>query len=722
MFIQKLLKTFVLYLLVCAGSGFSDAVIRHIAEVRALSPAVAAQGLAVEVEGQILWRHPKLFGAFVLDGKTGVFVSTPEGSPLLKTCRPGDRVRVCGTTAAGSYNPNIVVRSIEVLRHEPLPVPRPFQQAEIQLSLVDCDWVSVRGRLISVKKLAEYRSLMLVLDMQGHQVDVQVVHSPGAFERACDLLQQDVKINAVAGVLFNSQRQMTGRIFYANSVEAVVPVIPRNTGLPAPLCAIQDLQRGSFDYRQMVKTRGWVTYADGGDTFLRGDGASLKVRMQNSHHVHVGDYVETVGYVWPQRISPAFRARSIQVLERKERPAPVRMNLEAPLTSEMDYELVEVEVVLVDVGKTFGKEASELASLLCRAGTYSFETRLPSDMDVSSLKPGSKLRLTGICHLTLNPKISYRLDFDGFWLLLQDADGIELLQAPSWWTATRLVWLLGIVLVVLAVVLLWVFLLRKTVEKQTGIIQDKVAHETIHQERQRIARELHDSLSQGLAGIALQLKGCLKRIDVRTQNRQSWLQNTSGLIKNEDLKHQFEDQRKQDLQDDTQMKNSIEVIQNTLAYCSAESRNMIFDLRGGLLERMDLPAAIQEALLPLVEECGAKLTVTVSGERRRLKQTAERNLLLIAKEAATNAARHASPAHISVDLQYAAESFALTVRDDGGGFVPDQLPMIGHFGLRGMRERIKKMGGRLTVQSVPGQGTSVAAELSPLEKWELEQK
>ncbi|QBG46736.1 hypothetical protein EGM51_04740 [Verrucomicrobia bacterium S94] len=704
----------VVCLLLWGQAVSAQTVIREIERVRALSVEDADRHIPVEVDAQIIWKHPRRYGVFIFNGTTGVFVSASKDSSLLKECRTGDRVRVHGVTSAGNFNPVIALDSIEVLAHDPLPEARSFDVDEVELSTVDCDWVSVTGRLISMKVISEYQSIMLVMKIRGHRVDVQVVNTKAAVERVSELLQHEVEIRAVAGVLFNSQRQMTGRIFYVNSADDIMPVQSPDADSVPRFCAIHDLQRADFDCREMVKTHGWVTYADGGDTFLRGEKTSLLVRMQNSYHVKVGDYVEAVGYVWPQRIGPAFRARTINVKERRGLPEPIRLDAEVPLAAELNYELVEVDVRLVEIGKSFGKSAGSQHTLLCRAGDYSFETRLPPGMDVSELESGAKLRLTGICHLTLNPKIRYRLDFNGFWLVLQDEDGIEVLQAAPWWTEERLLRVLGMVCGILVLALVWGWMLRRTVNKQTGIIQEKVAEETIHQERQRIARELHDSLAQGLAGIALQLKGCLKLVDVSTQNRLEWISQMTALLKdgNSDMQHQFSELRELVLVDDERTRDSIKIVQNALSHCSAESRSMIFDLRGGLLERMDLPSALQETLQALTEECGAELVIHVSGEISRLKPVVERNLLSVAKEAVINAVRHGSPKRIDVELIYTDFSVKLCVRDDGCGFNADQLPPVGHFGLRGMRERLKKLGGCFRIQSEPGHGSTVTADLS----------
>jgi signal transduction histidine kinase len=91
-------------------------------------------------------------------------------------------------------------------------------------------------------------------------------------------------------------------------------------------------------------------------------------------------------------------------------------------------------------------------------------------------------------------------------------------------------------------------------------------------------------------------------------------------------------------------------------------------------------------------------------------------LLRIAQEAVTNAVRHANPRHISLELRFAVRQLRLTIEDDGCGFSgrphPQSSGPNGHFGLTGMHERAAEIGGKLTVESHPGEGTRVCVEVT----------
>ena len=88
------------------------------------------------------------------------------------------------------------------------------------------------------------------------------------------------------------------------------------------------------------------------------------------------------------------------------------------------------------------------------------------------------------------------------------------------------------------------------------------------------------------------------------------------------------------------------------------------------------------------------------------------HLLRIAQEATTNAVRHASATQITLELDFGPDSVALSIADDGTGFSPDEaLNLSGHFGLRGIRGRAKKLGGEFTIQSAPDAGTTIRVEV-----------
>lgn len=198
--------------------------------------------------------------------------------------------------------------------------------------------------------------------------------------------------------------------------------------------------------------------------------------------------------------------------------------------------------------------------------------------------------------------------------------------------------------------------------------QEKIALE----ERQRLARELHDSVSQALYGIAL---------GARTA-------------------HEFLAQG-----DSEQARHPIGYILQLAHAGLTEMRALIFELRPEFLAEEGLVAALGKPVdalssrhnLPIATHLGPEPAATIP-----VKQA----LYRIAQEALQNAARHAQARQVSVRLDSTARELVLEVSDDGHGFDPgDVYP--GHLGLRSMRERAISVGGTCTVTSTPGVGTTV---------------
>jgi signal transduction histidine kinase len=108
-----------------------------------------------------------------------------------------------------------------------------------------------------------------------------------------------------------------------------------------------------------------------------------------------------------------------------------------------------------------------------------------------------------------------------------------------------------------------------------------------------------------------------------------------------------------------------------------------------------------------------ELRTEVVGAPCPLSAVLENHLLRIGQEAMTNAVRHAAPRHVSTELRFEPECIRLVVTDDGSGFDVHarSQPSNGRFGLIGMRERTKRIGGRLRIESIPGAGTKVVVEM-----------
>ncbi|WP_231921325.1 sensor histidine kinase [Micromonospora auratinigra] len=197
-------------------------------------------------------------------------------------------------------------------------------------------------------------------------------------------------------------------------------------------------------------------------------------------------------------------------------------------------------------------------------------------------------------------------------------------------------------------------------------------------ERQRLAREIHDTIAQGLAGIVTQLEAAERARD----RRADW-------------------KRHADL--------ALMLARESLT----EARRSVRAIGPEPLEGSRLPEALAELVRRWsgVHEVAARLVTT--GEAQPLHPEVEVTLLRVAQEALTNVAKHAAASRVGVTLSYMIDRVTLDVRDDGVGLPPDLGPERGtpgseSFGLTGMRQRIDRVDGGLTIESEPGVGTAIS--------------
>jgi signal transduction histidine kinase len=195
-------------------------------------------------------------------------------------------------------------------------------------------------------------------------------------------------------------------------------------------------------------------------------------------------------------------------------------------------------------------------------------------------------------------------------------------------------------------------------------------------ERQRLARDIHDTLAQGFVSIVLQLQAAEAELP-------------EGA---------------------TAARGHLERARRTARDNLAEARRLVWDLRPEALASAPLGEALGRLADRVADETGLAATATVTGTPRPLSADTEVTLLRVTQEALANVTRHAGAGRVAVTLSYMDGEAALDVRDDGAGFAPtaDGHGPNGGLGLRGMRERVEALGGRLAVESAPGRGTTIA--------------
>ncbi|MFN2130711.1 MAG: sensor histidine kinase [Anaerolineae bacterium] len=200
---------------------------------------------------------------------------------------------------------------------------------------------------------------------------------------------------------------------------------------------------------------------------------------------------------------------------------------------------------------------------------------------------------------------------------------------------------------------------------------------TVSRERNRMARELHDTLAHTLSGVAVQLEAV----------RSLW---------------------------ESDPEAAREMVEQSLASTRAglgDARRAIHALRAAPLEDLGLALAIRELAQSAAGRAEWALALQVPEDAWELPPAVEQAIYRVADEALANAAQHAGARNARVCLEQKDARITLVVRDDGQGFDPTQPVPEGHYGLQGMRERAEMVGGVLTVDSAPGRGTAVRFEV-----------
>ena len=639
-----------------------------ISRIRALPPAVAARNVPATIEAIVTFYDPLKTNCLVHDGREGIFVSLADDPAKRPSFKTGSRLRIEGVTLPGGFIPSLQGRRVAVLDGGTLPEPRRIDGSELFSPSLDCQWVQVSA--IITGTVGGKVSSTLIAEVSGWTFKLQFPDNQNAGELAAKLMQRPVTIRGVVGSLFNDQRQLTGRYLFVASVEQVVPSEPALADTEPPLRAMNELLRSDATSQTVVRVQGTVTHAASDGLYLRGEGGSLFVRAAGTGGFAPGTRVEADGFATVAPFRPVLRASRVTALGQASPPQPLPLDLTGK-----NIVLQQAELILVDADFLTRRDGpGEEVVLQCRADKWFFEARLADGSKLpAGIAANDRLRLTGICELTTTHPLPANWLVDGFRIQLRDAADLTILRRAPWWTLHRLLWALGIVGTLSVASLAWIALLRRHVEAQTKTIAEQIQKTAVKDERQRVARELHDTIEQELAGLSIQLGNARQRLARAPE----------------------------------QADTALDLAQRMLRHCREEARTSIRDLRSVALDQRGLDGALREFLPPLAEECGAQFTLDVQGESRSLPGSAAIHILRIAQEAVANAARHAKPHNISLRLAYTADTLTLELRDDGLGFDTSAPAPRGHFGVLGIRERANKIHATLTIESRPGAGTTV---------------
>lgn len=373
--------------------------------------------------------------------------------------------------------------------------------------------------------------------------------------------------------------------------------------------------------------------------------------------------------------APAVAPRRVEAAELLAGEYGVRQ-----LQPQFHGQLVRLRGKLTDAPAVHG----DTASFELHAGLYKIDVNAESCPDaVRHLQPGCVLDVTGTCVLnTLNwqaGSVSPRID--GMTIVLRDANDLAIVAHPPWWTVGKLAVVIATMMAIIVFIFAWNRLLQRLIRRRGKELARmelaKAVADLRINERTRLAVDIHDSLSQTLAGVSFQ-------IDAAAQ--------TVGA-------------------DDMAARGFLTVAKRTLASCREELRRCLWDLRNNAIGEPDLATAIRHVLEPQAGSVAIDVDVDIA--RTALTDSTAHDLLCIVRELTVNAIRHGHATHIRITGEKRGARIRLSVADNGTGFDPAHHPGAaeGHFGLQGIRERLNRLGGKLTLRTSPGKGCSASFEI-----------
>ena len=646
-------------------------------QVRSLDVTASARHLPVQLRGIVIGEaEPGGQGFALQDETSGIYLTAP--AETVAHLHPGDEIEVTGSTDPGWFSPSVVVTSLRHLGVKPLPKPCKVTYEELLSGKFDAQWVELSGIVRYCEPSAnDPRKIRIEMVTGGGRLVLRwnVSQVPGP------LVDAEICVRGVCYYLANQHRQWLSPMIaipHDIPLQIKVPGLADPFSLPfRPLGSLMNFDReGAYGHR--IHVRGTVTrYLPGELVFIRADGLGLRIQTAQKDNLQPGDEIEALGFPQQGSYSPVLEESVFRKIASGSPPGPVPLVTPADLGG-LDANLVELDAV-------FDKQYATWANF------YEFHTE--SGMNFQALlrfidkQPGwprlavgGRYQVVGVCAVEPHAGgLASGLSQPGsFQILLRTPADLVLLAPPPWWTRQHVIRaLVATAALALAAcgVVLWLARRRLQAQEARRLAAER-EFALIFTERNRMAREIHDTLAQGLGGISIHLE-CIK-------NR---------------LK-----------EPPPEIARHLEISRELVRHSLTDARHAIWDMRSQALQEGDLVSALNTNLQQLTEGSPVTARFTVTGRARRISPLLENDLLHIGQEALCNAVKHARAHTIELTLNFGETEIRLSVQDDGCGFSPAIAPPRNDsFGLIGMRERVRQWRGQLLVQSQPGAGTQILA-------------
>ena len=666
-------------------------VMTTISAAHRLKKTQIGKGRPFEFKGQVL---AKFADMMVLRDASAAEVLFDEHASE-RDYAEGDYVRVTGIVLDNRnfFARSLQVESVEIEGHGALPTAVDLPVINIHFAENSFQFARIHGVLDSVttKGLGD-DWYWATLRTQTIKIGLGL---PTSRFKAADLL-----------ALVNAEISVRGLISRAKGTPHSLPVlfgvhlVPRSMDdikvlKPVPADPFSAPPLGDADRRFRNRLSGTVEAAGAEMFVLRADNAAkyLVFPAEGVPAPHYGDRVTVAGFAAPQPDFLTFENALVRTDEPGSvTPSAAPTQLEDALREPAFHQLATVSARgRVATVMQNGKSTSEI-TIVNPKFTVTADLSAITDALRDIPEPGDEVEVTGAVisedeQPTSNapvPRLRTRLSqLRRHRILLRAPGDFVLLSRRSKWSQARVMTIVGSLVGVIILFFILSYTLRRTVERRSKALFNehsaRIRAETKIDERTHLSVELHDSLSQTLTGVALQIEAASRA--VRDGN-------TGAVSRFLDL--------------GTKM----------LSSCRKELQSCLWEMRTRTFAEKDMTEAIRKTIEPYVQDVSVRIRFNVP--RERFSELSTHAVLKIVRELVANAVRHGKASAIRIAGESHGDIVSFSVRDNGCGFDPETAagPTRGHFGLHGIRERLKSFSGTIVTVSAPGKGTDIKISMT----------
>ncbi len=655
--------------------------------VKQLSRVEAGKGHPVRLTGIVAHRFDWADAPFTLaalDDPAGMALFVRPSKQPSREINVGDVLEIIGTTSAGRLVPGVQAAEIRHVGHQKLPPPPVKRLADLRPISQNNPLVSLHGVpqtfKIATSGLTHSQFVQMNI-MTPDGIFTAEVQMPSAMPASQQYVDAEIMISGCLSPFYNQRAEFLGirlHVSGTNDIEVLKPAPDDPFRLPlTPLNEMLPVSDGYKDgHRRRVS--GSVTYSRGSAIYIQEGDHALRINTHEAAPLQAGSVIDAVGFPSMGECFAELNEALIRKTGTRALPEPLLLSPDiiaaskhpspGAATLDLDGRVVQIKGEIVQAGEPVDGQRNIL--FLAEGSVYSalLEERDNVPSFVERLPKSQPVKITGI--LVFHRTVDQRENFPQSWtLLLRDTSDIQILPGGPWLTRQREIGLQIITALLLLLTIGIIIGLRTRISKQKQHQHDM---DLLLTERKRIAADLHDTLQQNLAGISLQVQSALKATEAAPGKVAGFLQIT-----------------RQALED-----------------AHAMLRTSVWDLRAATIKGTSLGQAVA-ALVPSIP--GHTLTCRLDLLPQDIPEESSTQLLAVIKESITNIVKHANATEIVITASPVQDAFQITLDDNGRGFDTTALSFsaTGHYGLTGMKERMRRIDGLFQIESEPGHGTRV---------------